>query len=80
MRSLVFVLPALVVLMSCLWGLAVADAGDKQMALVPMSASGPDSDAAARHAKRTACLKEAKARKLIGAQKAAFLKECVGGR
>jgi hypothetical protein len=80
MRSLVPVLPVLVVLMSCVWGLALADAGGRQAAAVPVSASGPDGDAAARHAKRTACLKEAKARKLIGAQKAAFLKECVGGR
>lgn len=41
----------------------------------PTSASAPDSDAA-RHAKRTACLKEAKSRKLVGAQKTAFIKEC----
>jgi len=35
-------------------------------------------DAAAKHAKRTACLKESKARKLVGAEKTAFLKECIG--
>jgi hypothetical protein len=35
-------------------------------------------DAAAKHAKRTACLKEAKARKLLGAEKTAFLKDCIG--
>jgi hypothetical protein len=34
-------------------------------------------DAAARHVKRTACLKEAKAKKLIGAEKTAFLKTCI---
>jgi len=34
-------------------------------------------DAAARHVKRTACLKEAKAKKLIGAEKTAFLKACI---
>ncbi len=34
-------------------------------------------DAAARHVRRTACLKEAKARKLIGAEKTAFLKTCI---
>ncbi len=34
-------------------------------------------DAAARHVKRTACLKDAKARKLIGAEKTAFLKTCI---
>jgi hypothetical protein len=41
----------------------------------PAAAAAPD-DAAARHAKRTACLKEAKTRKLLGAQKSAFLKDC----
>jgi hypothetical protein len=34
-------------------------------------------DAAARHVKRTACLKEVKARKLIGAEKTTFLKTCI---
>jgi hypothetical protein len=39
--------------------------------------SGANSDAAARHAKRTACLKSAKAKKLLGADKTAFIKNCV---
>jgi hypothetical protein len=34
-------------------------------------------DAAARHVKRTACLKEAKTKKLIGADKTVFLKACI---
>lgn len=34
-------------------------------------------DAAARHVKRTACLKEARTKKLIGAEKTAFLKNCI---
>jgi hypothetical protein len=34
-------------------------------------------DAAAKHMKRTACLKEAKTKKLIGAEKTAFLKGCI---
>jgi hypothetical protein len=34
-------------------------------------------DAAAKHAKRTACLKEANAKKLVGAEKTAFLKNCI---
>jgi surface antigen len=34
-------------------------------------------DAAAKHAQRTACLKEAKTRKLLGAEKTAFLKDCI---
>jgi hypothetical protein len=40
-------------------------------------ASAPSGDAAAKHAKRTACLKEAKAKKLVGAEKTAFLKTCI---
>lgn len=36
-----------------------------------------DSDAAAKHAKRTVCVKNAKAKKLVGAQKTAFIKDCV---
>jgi hypothetical protein len=35
------------------------------------------SDAAAKHVKRTACLREAKTKKLIGAEKTAFLKSCI---
>jgi hypothetical protein len=34
-------------------------------------------DAAAKHLKRTACLKEARIKKLIGADKTAFLKACI---
>jgi hypothetical protein len=33
--------------------------------------------AAARHAKRTSCLKEARTRKLIGTEKTVFLKHCI---
>jgi hypothetical protein len=40
------------------------------------SASGNPSDAE-KHAKRTACLKEAKARKLVGPQKTAYVKDCI---
>jgi hypothetical protein len=36
------------------------------------------SDAAARHAKRTACLKEAKTKKLVGAKRSAYVKNCLG--
>ena len=42
------------------------------------SGTAADNDAAAKHAKRTACLKNAKAKKLVGPQKTAFIKECVG--
>ena len=40
-------------------------------------AATPPSDAAAKHAKRTACLKDAKAKKLVGADKTSFLKTCI---
>jgi hypothetical protein len=40
-------------------------------------ATGNQSDAAEKHAKRTACLKDAKGKKLVGAQKTAFLKDCM---
>jgi hypothetical protein len=37
-----------------------------------------DNEAAARHAKRTACINQARAKKLVGAQKTAFIKGCIG--
>jgi hypothetical protein len=40
--------------------------------------SSVDNEAAARHAKRTACIKQARAKKLVGAQKTAFIKGCIG--
>jgi hypothetical protein len=53
---------------------ATAPATPAATAPSPASAAG---DAAAKHVKRTACLKEAKAKKLIGAEKTAFLKNCI---
>jgi hypothetical protein len=35
-------------------------------------------EAAARHAKRTACLSQARAKKLVGAQRTAYVKGCIG--
>jgi hypothetical protein len=43
----------------------------------PPAATPPSGDAAAKHAKRTACLKDAKAKKLVGAEKTAFLRNCI---
>ncbi len=43
----------------------------------PAPAAPPSSDAAAKHAKRTACLKAVKTNKLVGAEKTAFLKNCI---
>lgn len=42
---------------------------------VSTAAASADRDAA-KHAKRTTCVKEARAKKLVGAQKTAFIKEC----
>jgi hypothetical protein len=39
--------------------------------------SAPASDAAEKHVKRTACFKDAKAKKLVGAQRNAYIKSCV---
>jgi psiF repeat len=48
----------------------------------PAQTSAPESvalndEAAEKHAKRTACLKNAKAKKLVGAQRGAFVKTCL---
>jgi psiF repeat len=43
----------------------------------PAAATPAAPDAAARHAKRAACLKDAKAKKLVGAEKTSFLKTCI---
>jgi hypothetical protein len=54
-----------------------APAAPAAPAKLPAAAgSTADNDAAARHAKRTACIKEARAKKLVGAQKTAYIKEC----
>ena len=54
-------------------GLAAAPAAP----VLPGAAATPSSDAAAKHAKRTACLTSAKAKKLVGADKTSFLKACI---
>lgn len=47
------------------------------VATAPASLEPGSSDAAAKHAKRTACLKEAKTKKLVGAEKNAYVKNCI---
>jgi hypothetical protein len=47
---------------------------------VPPPPDTSASDAAARHAKRTACLKQAKVKKLVGAEKNSFIKDCAAAR
>ncbi len=54
----------------------VPAAGPPAQPARPSAADSGPADAA-KHAKRTACLKEAKARKLVGAERNAYVKECV---
>ena len=80
---------AVVLSLSAVAGVAAAEPAlaDAPLANAPaaaVAASGtpaaiPPSDAAAKHAKRTACLKSARAKKLVGADKTSFLKICIGG-
>lgn len=58
---------------------AAAPAAAAPAAAAPGAAApaAPSGDAAAKHAKRTACLKDAKAKKLVGADKTSFLKNCI---
>lgn len=44
--------------------------------MTPAAAAASDA-AAKKHAKRTACLKDAKSKKLVGADKTLFLKNCM---
>ena len=65
---------------------AVADGLSSAAAVPPTPAattpaagtSSADNEAAARHAKRTACINQARAKKLVGAQKTAYIKGCIG--
>jgi hypothetical protein len=43
----------------------------------PAATTPAAGDAAAKHAKRTACLQEAKTKKLVGGEKTTFLKDCL---
>ncbi len=64
---------------------SAADASYSAAASTPAAAASPPapapapSDDAEKHAKRTACLKEAKAKKLVGAEKSEFLRTCIAG-
>ena len=51
-------------------------AAAKPSTMTPAATAASDA-AAKKHAKRTACLKDAKSKKLIGADKALFLKSCI---
>jgi hypothetical protein len=60
-----------------LWAMQPAASQSAAPVAADAAAAGNQSDAAEKHAKRTACLKDAKTKKLVGAQKTAFLKECM---
>jgi hypothetical protein len=85
MRSLPAV--ALLIALSALAGSRASEppaaAPPPTAAAQPAPAAGTgnaDNEAAARHAKRTACINQARAKKLVGAQKTAFIKGCIGAR
>jgi hypothetical protein len=64
-------------LLSPLAGASMGGAPAAADAVAPPAANAPAPDAAARHAKRTVCLKQAKDKKLVGAAKTAFIKSCL---
>ncbi len=57
---------------------AAAPPADPPAARPAVGTSNADNEAAARHAKRTACINQARAKKLVGAQKSAYIKTCIG--
>ena len=85
-----FHLPAIAVSL-CIMPMSVMLAGSPapQKPAAPAATPAPTSSAAAnadafaaqaaaRHAKRTECLKQAKSKKLVGANKDTYVKDCVG--
>ncbi len=69
-------------LAGCLMALATAASAHPVPAPAPPApatqAAGDATDAAAKHARRTACLRQARAKKLLGGQRASFLNACNG--
>jgi hypothetical protein len=55
---------------------APAGASAKPAAMTPAATAASDA-AAKKHAKRTACLKDAKSKKLVSADKTSFLNKCI---
>jgi len=86
-----FFLPATAVSLYCLMPLCVVSAAPQGVAQQDTPPKGPPTaapanaptsdgfaaEAAARHAKRTGCLKEAKTKKLVGSKKTAYIKDCL---
>ena len=85
MRSVLLAIAVLLVLLSIAANSVTGSSGPQPSPPANISASpaspasvpAAEGDAAAKHVKRTACIKSAKAKKLVGAQKTAFIKECV---
>jgi hypothetical protein len=77
-----------VALLIALSALAGSGASEPPATAPPPTAAAPpapapgtgnaDNEAAARHAKRTACINQARAKKLVGAKKTAYIKGCIG--
>jgi hypothetical protein len=82
MRSVLPAIAVFLILLSIAANLVMGSSGPHAgpPANIPAStatAPAAEGDAAAKHAKRTACIKTAKAKKLVGGQKTAFIKECM---
>lgn len=68
--------------LSLTWAVPPTAAPPTAPTKAPATTAAPTADgfaaaAAARHAKRTACLKEAKAKKLVGSSKNAYIQDCL---
>jgi predicted small lipoprotein YifL len=82
MRSVLPAVAVFLILLSIAANLVLGSSGPQasppaNVPASPATAPAAEGDAAAKHAKRTACIKTAKAKKLVGAQKTAFIKECM---
>jgi hypothetical protein len=69
---------ALIICISLLaWAAGPAVSQSIAPTVQPVEGSAGQSDAPEKHAKRTACLKDAKSKKLVGAQRTAYVKDCM---
>ena len=80
-----FDLPATAVGLCCLLPLgagwtAPPAVATQTAAAAPSAPEGSSAGEAARHAKRTACIKEAKAKKLVGTTRNTYIKNCIAAR
>jgi hypothetical protein len=83
MRFLVAAVAVCACMIAPIAGLAAGPAAPAGSAADVPAAGAPtaaDTAAAAKHEKRTACRKQAKAKRLVGAEKASFLKSCVAAK